>query len=149
VVYLPEVKRIFGSFRVGSVSVLYETRKKLPGVLSEPIALNVYNINYNKGTISFKIKISGKSTKLLPSFKLNRDEIWLMGPVGTKKADHQQQVLAPMQCMMQGVCGECLMITKKGKYFFACQQPYIATDEYSENIANCRMQQNRILELLG
>ncbi|MDH5796611.1 MAG: FAD-dependent oxidoreductase, partial [Anaplasmataceae bacterium] len=56
---------------------------------------------------------------------------------------------APMQCMMNGVCGQCVHKNNNGELIFTCKEQYLNYDEIDFDYLNQQTKRNGILEKIA
>ena len=111
-------------------------------------ALNYY-LSLKKPSIplrSFDRIITIGSTKLLTKFQ--KDFYTPYKTLFNPKAKWVMAVTSPMQCMMQGVCGQCLQKDINGNYTFSCSAQDQDLSTLDINFLNQRLSQNATQEVL-
>ncbi len=58
-------------------------------------------------------------------------------------------LITPMQCMMQGICGQCIQQINNQDYIFGCTKIECNLKEFNPQIAINRLEQNSLLENHG
>jgi len=126
-----------------------KNKKKVHNIKGQTLDALHYYISLKKKPILLKefdrIIIMG-STRLLTNFQksfyipyknlFNPSAKWVMA------------VTSPMQCMMQGVCGQCLQKDIKGNYTFSCSSQDQDLSTLDIGFMNQRLNQNIVQEVL-
>ena len=66
------------------------------------------------------------------------------------KSEIIYNINAPMQCMMKGICGQCIQKTNDDQgYMFSCSCQYVKTENIDFDFINNRLSQNSLFEKLS
>lgn len=122
------------------------------GMIMEPLALTGIDADLKAETISFLVHEKGASSHICHTL-IPGEPVVLMGPTG-KDADHASHLIySSMQCMLKGVCGQCLQKAKdpttgKEHYLFMCTNPHQERLIIDKITLEARLRQNTLGEKL-
>ena len=87
--------------------------------------------------------ISYVTNRMLEEIKVYEQELF-------KDSEFVCGILAPMQCMMKGICGQCIQKVDNDKgYIFSCAEQEYDIKKYNPRVIAKRLEQNSLLEKLA
>ncbi|WPX98992.1 Putative bifunctional glutamate synthase subunit beta/2-polyprenylphenol hydroxylase domain protein [Candidatus Megaera polyxenophila] len=109
------------------------------------------NININSFINKIK-KLKTSKNAYIISYVTNRmlEEIKVYEQQLFKDSEFVCGILAPMQCMMKGICGQCIQKVDNDKgYIFSCAEQEYDIKKFNPKVMAKRLEQNSLLEKLA